>query len=393
MTKNNRIYYACQSVALAGPSGVNAPTNIKYTPIQGLQSVGINTNFNLEPIYQMGQLDLYENFEDIPDVEVSLSKVLDGMPTIYSLAMGTGTLSNVAENRCSVRLTIHSDASGTANSEAIAACTIQPAYLSSVSYSFPSDGNFTEDVTIVGNNKSWSAAPGGLDDLDTGIQNTTAGNTHVKQAKGHAPRFTDPNFGAGIVRRQMYDQDRSALPTGAPTATTEADPFGVLTATKISSNAGGIAHLSRIQSISISMDLGREEIYSLGSRLPYTRFVNFPVEVSCDIETIAHTGDMVGALESETACSNPKALVDKEIKIQLCDGSYYDLGEKNKLQSVSYEGGDTGGGNATSTYSYLTYSHFTHVPANDSLAGSNVSASQFDYTDAISDTDFEADAS
>ena len=86
MANNNRVYYACQSVQLAGPSGTNAPANTAFTTIQGLQSVGINTNFNLEPIYQLGQLDLYENFEDIPDVEVSLNKVLDGMPTIYSMA-------------------------------------------------------------------------------------------------------------------------------------------------------------------------------------------------------------------------------------------------------------------------------------------------------------------
>ena len=89
---NNRVFYACQSVQLAGPSGASGPTNTAFTTVQGLQSVGINTNFNLEPIYQLGQLDLYENFEDIPDVEVSLNKVLDGMPTIYSMSMGTGDI-------------------------------------------------------------------------------------------------------------------------------------------------------------------------------------------------------------------------------------------------------------------------------------------------------------
>jgi hypothetical protein len=32
-----------------------------------------------------------------------------------------------------------------------------------------------------------------------------------------------------------------------------------------------------------------------------------------------------------------------------------DLGTKNKLTSVNYTGGDTGGGNATVTYSYQTF--------------------------------------
>lgn len=360
---NNRVYYACQSVQIAGPSGSLGAVNTKYDTVQGLQSVGIETNFNLEPIYQMGQLDLYENFEDIPDVNVSLNKVLDGMPTIYSMAMGTGTLSAVAENRCSVRLTIHSDTDVSATGTPIAVCQIEPAYLSSVTYNFPSDGNFTEDVTIVGNNKSW-------------ISSASA----TSRGAGMRPAADNPNSGAGIVRRQMFDQARSVLPTGAA-----ASPE-----TKLTQGSGGIPGVNKIQSINVSMDLGREEIYSLGSRLPYTRFVDFPVEVTCAIETIAATGDMAGAVESETSCANPKALQDKQIKVVLCDGSSYDLGEKNKLQSVSYEGGDTGGGNATATYNYLTYSHFTHIPPNDDAAGSNVNTAGYEYSDVVSDLDYTA---
>ena len=374
MANNNRVYYACQSVQLAGPSGSNAAANTAFTTIQGLQSVGINTNFNLEPIYQLGQLDLYENFEDIPDVEVSLNKVLDGMPSIYSMAMGTGDIAACAENRCSVRLTIHDDTASDAAGAAIAACEIQPAYLSSVTYNFPSDGNFTEDVTIVGNNKSW---------LDLSSSQPSATDIGA----GMRPAADNPNSGAGIVRRQMLDLGRSKFPNSGTVAAgaalgTVSNDITVIT------NSGGIPTQSKIQSVSMSMDLGREEIFSLGQRLPYTRFVNFPVEVTCDIETIAATGDMVGAVESEEACANPKALMDKHIKVQLCDGRSYDLGKKCKLQSVSYEGGDTGGGNATATYSYLTYSHFTHFPANDTLAGSNVNTAGYEYSSVVSDVDF-----
>jgi len=35
------------------------------------------------------------------------------------------------------------------------------------------------------------------------------------------------------------------------------------------------------------------------------------------------------------------------------------LGAKNKLSSVSYSGGDTGGGNATITYSYSNFNEMT----------------------------------
>ena len=61
----------------------------KYTPshmVHGLQSVGITTNFNLEQAFELGQIEIYENIEGTPDVEVTLEKVLDGDPLIYHLA-------------------------------------------------------------------------------------------------------------------------------------------------------------------------------------------------------------------------------------------------------------------------------------------------------------------
>ena len=37
----------------------------------------------------------------------------------------------------------------------------------------------------------------------------------------------------------------------------------------------------------------------------------------------------------------------------------FDLGDKCKLTSVNYSGGDTGGGNATITYSYSTFNELS----------------------------------
>jgi hypothetical protein len=53
------------------------------------------------------------------------------------------------------------------------------------------------------------------------------------------------------------------------------------------------------------------------------------------------------------------------ILINLCDPSdgttsySFDLGASNRLTSVNYQGGDTGGGNATITFSYTTYNELT----------------------------------
>ena len=65
---NNRIFYACQAVVLM---------QMGYTPsaggvIKGLQSVGMSSNFTLEQVFEAGQLSIYENLEDVADIEVTL---------------------------------------------------------------------------------------------------------------------------------------------------------------------------------------------------------------------------------------------------------------------------------------------------------------------------------
>jgi hypothetical protein len=158
---NNRIYYAIQQVTL-GP-------NSSPTAVHGLQSVGITTNFNLEQVFELGQLALYQNIENIPEIEVTLNKVLDGYPLLYCLATEVGTAINtnlVAEGpdlagrqnaRVDVRLGIFSDTKTSAKGTSFSAVVCSGMYVSSVSYTFPVDGNFTEDVTLVGNDKIWGA--------------------------------------------------------------------------------------------------------------------------------------------------------------------------------------------------------------------------------------------
>lgn len=316
---NNRIFYACQAVQLNGPSGSDASANTNWDTVMGLQSVGMNTNFNLEPIYQLGQLELYDNYEEIPEVEVTLNKVLDSSMTIYGMSMGTGSLVSLADKRCGVRLLLYPDTVTQATGTPIAQVECVPAYLSSVTYTFPTEGNATEEVTLVSNDKTWA--------------------TSLSSLSG-SPEHDSPGA-PGIIRRGLVNISGSTLPTGV---------------------SGGIPVGSKISNITVSMNLGREEIRELGSRTPYTRYINFPVEITTEIEVTATTGDMVGVSGSTTtACANPKALMNKPIKIVLCDGMSIDLGGKNKLTSVNYTGGDTGGGNATITYSYQTFNDFTFV--------------------------------
>jgi hypothetical protein len=215
-------------------------------------------------------------------------------------------------------------------------------YVSSLSYTFPVDGNFTEDVTLVGNNKVWASTTvdGGFDGNDD------------------APAAME-----GVNRRQHLQMATSRFPTQIP---------GITASGVNELIGGGSGHGVHFQNVSVSCDLGREAIQELGSFAPYHRYVTFPVEVTSEFEIIAVSGDMINATESgyyvgtqdsyavatsaSTGCDNPRFnLLDQTIYLETCEGTKIHLGKKNKLTSVNYTGGDTGGGNVTVTYSYSNY--------------------------------------
>lgn len=334
---NVRTFYACQKVMLGAVSGSDAAgSDLTFDTINSLQSVGITSNFNLEPVYQIGALEPGDIAEDIPDVEISLTRTLDGSQTIYERTMvpesldgAANALSSLSDSRSAVKLVIYPQTVTKATGVPTSTCIVRPAYLSSISYSFPTDGFFQEEATVVGNNKSWTLAGSADNDAPSEASATT-----------------------GVARRQFLNVAGSVFPIAVGAA------HG---AGNIANFSGAMPPDARIQNISVSVDLGREEIFELGKRLPFTRYINFPVEVNTEFEVISASGDMVGATETDGICTNPKALAFKTIQIATCDGMVLNMGTKNKLQSVSAAGGDAGGDNVTYTYSYVNYSAFTYT--------------------------------
>jgi hypothetical protein len=104
MATNNRVFYAIEQVAIkansASATGDVAPVNSRHyitgnlasgvnevnglweVP-RGLQSAGMSTTFNLEQVFQIGQVELYEYSERQPDIEVTLSKAIDGSKPLF----------------------------------------------------------------------------------------------------------------------------------------------------------------------------------------------------------------------------------------------------------------------------------------------------------------------
>jgi hypothetical protein len=352
MPANNRIFWAIEAVGLAK---LGSST---YTAIHGLQSCGMTTSFNLEQVFELGQIEVYENIEGIPEVELTLEKVLDGYPLIYHLATRgypSNDLVGRSNQRCSAALSIFGDTQNAASGTPIAQTTLSGLYVSSLGYTFPVDGNCTESVTLVGNNQTWKLAAydftGGFTNADQPLALTSGlGGVQRRENVLFVPNNSD------VTR----DANGSVITTVATILPSEIE--GISTSGTNNRDSAG-QYGCHVQSISVSTDLGREQILELGRLGPYFRYATFPVEVTCDIEIIALKGPVgISAYEESGSLS------DKSIRVATTDSTFINLGTKNKLSNVTFGGGDAGGGNATTTYSYVTYNSLVITHPQDPVA-------------------------
>lgn len=312
---NDRTFYACQAVAVAIQSPGNdgeysEPLAGDFQFLHGVQSVGLNTNFEFENVFELGQLEIYDSVLQIPQIEVTLEKVLDNHPTVYSLVGTAQDLLTDSKKRVCLKFAIYKDTENAGVSAPLHTVYCTGMYVNSVSYQFPVDGNLTESVTLVGNHKAWNNdtlnIPASISDNDTST--------------------TDEPAGGNVLTRK--DVTGLSLPQGS----------------------------DKVQSVNISIDLGREDLLELGQKAPYARIPNYPVEVTAEIEYLVdentlETGDMFD--------ENTQELPIKDQTISVTAGAYtVDLGNKCFLKSVTYGGGDASGGNATVKYSYSTYNTF-----------------------------------
>lgn len=340
---NNRIFYAVQQIAMA-PLGITSYTST-YA-LHGVQSVGITTNFRLEQVFELGQIELYENIENIPDIQITSEKVLDGYPPLYLMATrgaSSASLAGRGNQKTQFCLAIFSDVQDAASGTPLAEVEMSGAYPSRISYSFPVDGNFTENLTLVGNNKVWRTSgtrfAGAFNNADSPLALANSG---------------------GVNRRE--DLLFYPLASGNYYTLLPGDIDGV-SASGTNDQTAGVygAHITRI---GVDCDFRREELFELGRRLPYFRFINFPVEVTSEFECISTRGDQVQATEDGVA-GNGNNLTARTIRIVAREGTVIDLGSNNKLSSVTEDGGNTGGGNVTVRYSYSNFNSLTVKHPND----------------------------
>lgn len=364
---NNRIYYAVQQ------AGIKADSDHAglFTPIHGLQSCGMTTNFNLEQVFELGQISLYQNVEQIPDVQASLTKVLDGYPLMYTLATKDATAPTLAGRqnaKCLFGLAIFPDTNSSAAGAPSSVVQCSGMFPGNVNLSFPVQGSSTEEMTVVGNDKVWANTPGFGQSTNPGLvhplfpgvfddTDSPLAVTGVSQRRHVVFQF-DGTKGVD-VNGMVADEDATILPP---------EVFGVsASGTQDFTSSARAA----VQSISVSMDFGREALNELGQFAPYFRFAQTPIQVSTEIQVISKSGDMISATQDGlyktdgAQCTAGGNLQNRTIRVATCEGTRVYTGTKNKLSSVNYSGGDATGGNVSVSYQFVTFNDFTVMHSGD----------------------------
>ena len=372
-----RIFFGSSALAVRSTyvsgfdgSGIEQTTTGNWTVPQGIQSVGFSTSVAFEPMFQLGQTEVYGRMEtQSPQVECTISKAIDGSQMLYTTLNGGDANANnkapaeLAGNAVEVALGVYAESVPYASGNTQAAVYCSGMYVSNLQIQLPIDGVATEQLTLVGDTRKWL---GSSNPIAANLGTTSRGVI----GSGSAP---------SSYQRWTLDKDNSSLPLGV----------------------SGYP----LQSVNVTMAIGREVIQELGTRGKYCRYATFPFEVTSEFEVIAgkHRNGADGVSGNDqalvvsgydfrnyaayacasdtryditdndgsptpldqTAINNGEidgGYRNQEIKVKLCGattGDYLtiDLGKKNRVTSVNYAGGDTGGGNVTLTYSFQNYNY------------------------------------
>lgn len=343
---SHRLFYAGLALGFAA-DGTSA-----FIQAQGVQSMGISVNFNLQFISELGKLPVYDTIEQVNEVEINFEKVIDGAPLIYHL-LTQGAVGASLVGRSNVKsimaLTTYPDtnlvASGTALGQAVASGLI----FSNVAYAATVDGNATETVTGVGNNLAWTDLTSSGNPIFSGsLGLNSRAPSGVKQRRSvvFTPAATSP---AASLDVNGYT---SAYQTVVPNVIT-----GVSSSGTIPLNTDGNLAVP-IQSINISANLSRDNIFALGSFLPWFKVATFPVTVTTEINVNTN----------QTLNASVNTNVNRgfhTIRLRWDDGTMVDVGQNNKLASYNTSGGSTSGDNLTTRFSFENLSEMTVTSPSD----------------------------
>jgi len=366
MSACDRIYFAVEQVA------ISTPGDNDWVAVFGLQSFGLSMDIPLQEIFQLGKLSPRTQLEDLPDVNMTLEKHLDGTPLVYHLCSQTANTPTLAGRSASLADVAFSVFDPTQDcATGVPTFTVQAinGYYQNVSYNFDVEGVFTESVGIIANDLIVSN--------DTSILNTG------EQARASAAvvngLFTgDDDFSVNRRENMLFQLTTNALDVNGQYADPDCTilPFeidGILNPADTLLDVGDYVNdESDIQSISVSASITRNRKNALGKFAPVCQQIQLPVEVTTEIRVLPRAGGIPSATEigilntgTDLCWSGPRNRREFSIRIATCEGTRIYTGSKNKLRSFSMSEGNAGGSDASFSYTYRTLNDFTVLHIND----------------------------
>jgi hypothetical protein len=329
--QNNRIYWPSQAVGIAKFSAPNT-----FTTVRGLQTAGLSARLNPVYVKEMGNQPTYASFEELPDVEITMEKALDGyapLATLCTQDAPTAGLAGRSNQRCHVALSVHRDNQSRASGNQVLQAFASGQYLQSMNYTIPAEGFARESVTTVGNNLQWS----------------TGSFTFTGHTAANGVSSLTPAYSGGVSRRHNILMSQCRFPRDLPGISSSGtnDPT--------TSANGDPQYSASIQTVTAAVSLNRNSANELGRKGPFFRFIEFPVDVTTTFEIIDKGLNPLNILEAGSQPGGDNTTAE-QILIKLDEGLVLDLGSNNRLQSINRTGGDAGGRGSNVTLQ-LTYTN------------------------------------
>lgn len=326
---SNRVYYAVHRAAICpcGALGANL-TSLTTAGFASslIQSVGVTTSLEYEQLFELGRLQIFENVEGLPSIEITLERAIGVYPgadsttidaftaqgTLWDICSRNGSTTDVTtagSRQFNVNM-ITADENSTAKVGSVSATGM---YLSNYSLNIAVEGVATESVTLVGNNCEWGSGLARMPSKGS-YQNTVLANDAYPDSTA-----------SGIIQRKHVTG--GTIPTGG------------------------------LQSLSFSISFDREDLLQLGSKYPYYKAAGFPIETTLELEYIADKNSEGFDFSdgSKAKCNIGGTIANASIK---AGNRTFTFGNMD-WTGTSQSGGDAGGGNKTQTDSYVGYNYYT----------------------------------
>lgn len=343
----NRIFYANQGLYCKPTADAGA-----YEFVRGVQSADDSYDHPEEPVNHWGMVGAYEIADGISTVTFNCSKVLDGCIPIGLLSTegsASAGLTSRSEKSCVMAVGIYPSDLDYISGTPTRVIEYSGLQMTNWSFEFNVDGPFTETMSFEGNYAEWSL--GSAPKYGTFPTNPTS--------SGLSEPCALTACSGGVQFRENL-RFTGTYPTLLPTYIPGVTSSGTVT-------YSGSCPSVPIQSVSVSVDLSREQVNQLGCKNAFARFPTFPVDVSTEITIFAQSGHTLQVTELgayTVGCERTNA-PSSRLRFATDSGLTIDLGTKNKLTSVTQAFGDTGGTNGTYTLSFTNKSVMSVFHVND----------------------------